>query len=273
MMKKLFLALLLSSVIGTADAQTINDLGAGAALTGTEQIPMFQTANPAVSTTPSAISTYLQTLGVYATLTGTQTLSNKTLVAPALGTPASGVLTNATGLPLSTGITGFGTNVATLLAGTASGTGGPAGTTSPAFTTPNLGTPSAAVLTNATGLPISTGVSGLGSGVATAAASALSSSGGLTSTIASGTATIPATAIASQSCGSSITVSAANVATTDVVTAGFAADPTSTTGFLPSAMLTIVPFAGSGSVGFRVCNLTSSSITPTSLTFNWRVTR
>ncbi len=40
--------------------------------------------------------------------------------------------------------------------------------TSPAFTTPNLGTPSAVTLTNGTGLPISTGVSGLGTGVATA---------------------------------------------------------------------------------------------------------
>jgi hypothetical protein len=38
---------------------------------------------------------------------------------------------------------------------------------SPSFTTPALGTPSSGTLTNATGLPISTGVSGLGSGVAT----------------------------------------------------------------------------------------------------------
>ena len=37
--------------------------------------------------------------------------------------------------------------------------------TSPVLTTPNLGTPSSATLTNATGLPISTGVSGLGTGV------------------------------------------------------------------------------------------------------------
>jgi hypothetical protein len=38
--------------------------------------------------------------------------------------------------------------------------------TSPVLTTPNLGTPSSATLTNATGLPIATGVSGLGTGIA-----------------------------------------------------------------------------------------------------------
>lgn len=112
-----------------------------------------------------------------------------------------------------------------------------------------------------------------GSGVALAAANALSSAGGLTSTIASGTATIPATAIASGACGTAITVTATNVATTDVVMAGFAADPTATTGFLPTAMLTIVPYPTSGNANFKVCNLTSGSITPTSTTINWRVTR
>ena len=65
------------------------------------------------------------------------------------------------GIPNSTG-SAWGTSYSV------SGTGDVALTTSPVFTTPNLGTPSAGVLTNATGLPISTGVSGLGTGIASA---------------------------------------------------------------------------------------------------------
>lgn len=48
-----------------------------------------------------------------------------------------------------------------------SGTGSFAGTTSPSFTTPTIGTPSAGTLTNCTGLPIDTGVTGLATGMAT----------------------------------------------------------------------------------------------------------
>lgn len=47
------------------------------------------------------------------------------------------------------------------------GSGAAVFATSPTLVTPNLGTPSAAVLSNATGLPVSTGVSGLGANVAT----------------------------------------------------------------------------------------------------------
>jgi hypothetical protein len=104
----------------------------------------------------------------------------------ALGTPTQGVLTNATGLPVSTGLAGTGTGVATALAqatnsssgiitglglgsnvqtalaqsvGTAGGVviGGGAG-----------GTPSSLTLTNATGLSVSTGLTGLGTGLSTA---------------------------------------------------------------------------------------------------------
>jgi hypothetical protein len=50
---------------------------------------------------------------------------------------------------------------------TSTGTGNVVLSNSPTLVTPALGTPSSATLTNATGLPISTGVSGLGTGVAT----------------------------------------------------------------------------------------------------------
>lgn len=76
---------------------------------------------------------------------------------------ASSMVYPGAGIPNSTG-SAWGTSY------NVSGTGDVALTTSPVFTTPNLGTPSAATLTNATGLPISTGVSGLGTGVATALA-------------------------------------------------------------------------------------------------------
>ena len=104
--------------------------------------------------------------------------TSPTLTTPNLGTPSAATLTNATGLPISTGVSGLGTGVATFLSTPSSanlaaavtnetGSGSLVFATSPTLVTPNLGTPSAATLTNATGLPISTGVSGLGTGVAT----------------------------------------------------------------------------------------------------------
>ena len=89
-------------------------------------------------------------------------------------------LTLGAALPIAsggTGITAFGTGVATALGQNVTGSGGIALATSPTFVTPVLGTPTSGTLTNATGLPISTGVSGLGTNVATALAVNVGSSG------------------------------------------------------------------------------------------------
>lgn len=114
-----------------------------------------------------------------------------------------------------------------------------------------------------------------GTGVATAAANNLSAAGGLTTTIASGTSALGTGAISSATCATVVTASAPNTATTDVVLTSFNGDPTAVTGYVPltTGTLIIIPYPTSGNVNFKVCNLTSSSITPGAITLNWRVVR
>jgi hypothetical protein len=128
--------------------------------------------------------------------------------------------------------------------------------TSPTLTTPNLGIPSAVTLTNATGLPISTGVSGLGTGVATALGTAVTGSGGIalaTSPALAGTPTAP--------------TATAGTATTQIATTAFAtSSPTINTPTING--VTNGATAGSGVVGQPINNSTIGTTITSGTTVN-----
>ena len=184
-------ALVGTNITGTASGLTAGNVTTNANLTG------------AVTSVGNATSlgsfTSSQLAGALTDETGSGAnvfATSPTLVTPILGTPTSVTLTNATGLPLTTGVTGTlpvlngGTGVTT-----STGSGNNVLSTSPTLVTPILGTPTSGTLTNATGLPISTGVSGLGTNIATALAVNVGTAGapvingGVLGTPSSGTVT------------------------------------------------------------------------------------
>lgn len=139
-----------------------------------------------------AATTSAQLAGVISDETGTGALvfaNSPALINPALGTPASGIATNLTGtasgltagnVTTNANLTGAVTSVGntTSLGSFTSaqlasaltdetGTGMNVFAISPALVTPLLGTPTSGTLTNCTGLPVSSGISGLGTGIET----------------------------------------------------------------------------------------------------------
>ena len=105
--------------------------------------------------------------------------------------------------------------------------------------------------------------------------SACTAAGALTQTIASGTSALGTSTITSGACATVVSTTATGAAATDTITWTFNADPTSTVGYEPSTsgMLTIISYPTSNDVNFKVCNNTSSSVTPGPVTLNWRIVR
>lgn len=133
---------------------------------------LFQTGLDVGSAAKAARNLYLYGAGTYGTTsfkldgtpTAARTLTFQDASYTVIGRDTTDTLTNKTYDTAGTGNT-FKINGTTISAVT--GTGSVVLATSPTLVTPVLGTPTSGTLTNCTGLPISTGVSGLGTGVAT----------------------------------------------------------------------------------------------------------
>lgn len=104
---------------------------------------------------------------------------------------------------------------------------------------------------------------------------AAGSCSGCTTRVFTGTKALATGAISSAACTAAQTVAATGTLTTDIITASFNGDPTAVTGYVPltAGMLTIIIYPSADTVNIKVCNNTTSSITPGAITLNVTVSR